>query len=101
MARLVRIGSKAEIGPGRCRAIEVEGKTLALYNVDGRFHATDNACLHQGGPLADGVLDGATIMCPWHGWQYDVTTGECLFNRAVRVATYRVRVEGDDVLVEL
>ncbi len=72
-----------------------------MYNVDGTFHVTDNTCLHRGGPLGDGFLEGPVITCPWHGWQYDVPTGHNLGNRALRVKTYPVLVEDGEVRIRI
>ncbi|MFQ5790467.1 MAG: Rieske (2Fe-2S) protein [Acidobacteriota bacterium] len=101
MAQFVRIASTSEVGPGQCKVADANGKTIALYNVDGTFYATDNTCLHQGGPLGEGALRGTTVTCPWHGWQYDVTSGKSLFNPSMGVAVFPVNVEGDSVLVEV
>ena len=67
----------------------------------GEFHAIDNTCLHRGGPLGDGPLEGKIVTCPWHGWQYDVTTGKILQNPSVGVACYAVEVRGAEVFVDL
>ncbi len=72
-----------------------------MYNVDGTFHVTDNTCLHRGGPLGDGFLEGPLITCPRHGWQYDVPTGHNLGNRALRVKTYPVLVEDGKVRIRI
>jgi nitrite reductase/ring-hydroxylating ferredoxin subunit len=79
--------------------VEVQGKTIALFHCDGRFYATDNTCLHRGGPLGEGSLSGTIITCPWHGWEFDVTSGVSTMNPAAKVKTFEVAVEGDDLLV--
>jgi len=73
----------------------------AIANVGGEFHAIDNTCLHRGGPLGDGPLEGKIVTCPWHGWQYDVTTGKIVQNPSVGVACYAVEVRGAEVFVDL
>lgn len=88
-----------EIPPGSSTVVVVAGRPLALFNVNGTFHATDNTCLHRGGPVGEGFLEGALVTCPWHGWQYDVRTGQNLTNPAAKLRTYQVVVEGDDVKV--
>ncbi|MBI2461390.1 MAG: Rieske 2Fe-2S domain-containing protein, partial [Candidatus Rokubacteria bacterium] len=75
MGKLAKVAEIADLAPGQGRVVEVEGKAIALFNVDGAFYAIDNTCLHRGGPLGEGELDGAVVTCPWHGWCYDVTTG--------------------------
>ena len=76
------------------------GHTVAIANLGGNFYAIDNTCLHRGGPLGQGVMDGQKVTCPWHGWQFDVTTGKAPLNPAVGVGCYRVEVHGDDLFVE-
>jgi nitrite reductase (NADH) small subunit len=100
MAKL-KVAEAAEIGPGQGKVVEAGGKTVAVFNCNGTFYAIDNTCLHRGGPLGEGDLDGTVVTCPWHGWQYDVTTGANVMNATVRVACYPARVEGGSVLVEV
>lgn len=97
MANLARVASTADLEPGQCKVVEAGGRQIALYNVGGTFYATDNTCLHRGGPLGEGFLDDTTVTCPWHGWTYDVTTGVCPINPNICVKTYRVKVEGTDL----
>ena len=101
MAEMVKVATLAEIPAGTAKSVEVKGNAIALYNVDGTLYATANTCAHRGGPLGEGELDQATITCPWHGFQYEVTTGKCLTNKALSVACYPVQVRGQDVLVEI
>ena len=74
---------------------------LALAHVDGEFYATQHACIHLQGPLGEGSVDDHVLTCPWHGWQYDLRTGENEFDRAIRLQTYEVRVEDGNVQVAL
>lgn len=97
----VRIASTSDLAPGQCKVAEANGKKIALYNVGGTIYATDNTCLHRGGPLGEGALNGNIVTCPWHGWEYDVSSGKNTFNPQVGVATYPVTVEGDSVMVEV
>jgi nitrite reductase/ring-hydroxylating ferredoxin subunit len=97
---LLRAARKDEIPAGTIREFQVDGKTVALANVGGQFHAIDNTCLHRGGPLGQGVLDGCIVTCPWHGWQYDVTSGKISQNPAVGVNCYPVEVRGEDIFVD-
>ena len=71
-----------------------------MYNVDGEFYATENFCPHKGAPLHEGTLCGHIVECGWHGWQFDVRSGECLTVRD-RIRTYTVFVEYDLVKIEL
>lgn len=91
----------ADVAPGTIREIQVGGKAVALANVGGQFHAISGTCLHRGGPLGDGPLEGSVVTCPWHGWQYDVITGKVGQNPSVGVAVYRVEVRGDEVFVDV
>lgn len=97
----VRTVKRSEVPPGTIFELQVEGKTVALANVDGKFHAIDAVCLHRGGPLAQGELQGKIVTCPWHGWQYDVTTGKAVMNPAVGVPCYAVDVRGEDIFVDV
>jgi nitrite reductase (NADH) small subunit len=102
MADFVRIASKADLpGSGEAREFAIGEKTICVANCDGALSAMDNVCLHRGGPLGQGVVEDGKVICPWHGWQYDPKTGEAAHNRAAKVAVYPIKVEGDDVLVEL
>ncbi len=74
---------------------------IALYHVDEKFYALDGVCPHQGGPLGKGTLEGCTVTCPWHGWQFDVATGQHQLNARIVQQRFDVRVEGDWILVDL
>ena len=97
----LRVLKTNEVPNGMIRELQIDGKVIALANVDGKFYAIDNVCLHRGGPLAEGEMTGTSVTCPWHGWQYDVTTGKSLMNSAVGVKTYPVEVRGDDIYVDV
>ena len=101
MAQFVKVASLSELAAGTGKAVEVEGKSIALFNVNGKVYATDNTCLHQGGPLGEGMLEDDVVTCPWHMWQYNVRTGENLEDSMLKVDTYPVRVSGDDIEVEI
>ena len=90
-----------EVPPGTIREFQVNGRTVALANVNGAFYAIDNTCLHRGGPLGQGVLEGNTVTCPWHGWEYEVTTGKVTQNPEVGVSSYAVEVRGEDIFVDI
>ena len=99
MPESVRVASASEIPPGSAKVVVVLGHPVAVFNVDGSFHAVSNVCLHRGGPIGEGTLDGPIVTCPLHGWEYDVRTGKNVSNPMARLRRYAVRVEGDDVLV--
>jgi len=100
MAR-VRVGKATDVPAGEARVVEADGKTLALFNVGGAFHALDNTCPHRGGPLGEGDVEGTVVTCPWHAWRWDVRTGANANNPAVRVACFPVIVEHGELFVEL
>jgi nitrite reductase/ring-hydroxylating ferredoxin subunit len=100
MPKKVSVLRAAELAPGECRAVLVEGQELALFNVDGKFYALSNVCAHVGGPLGEGTLQGTTVTCPWHAWQFDVTNGRCL-DRNKEVPCFPTAVENDWVVVTL
>ncbi len=96
----LRAAKKDEIPDGSIREFQINGTTVAVANVGGKFYAISNTCLHRGGPLGQGELEGNVVTCPWHGWQYDVTTGKVIMNPAVGVETYAVEVRGEDILID-
>ena len=90
----------ADVPAGAVHEIQVAGKAVALANVAGKFFAINNTCLHRGGPLGQGSLQDKMLTCPWHGWQYDVTTGKAALNPAVGVGCFTVEVRGDDIWID-
>jgi len=102
MPGYVKVASTSEVTPGQAKMVEVEGKKIALFNVDGSIYAIDDTCTHRGGPLSKGVLEGKQVTCPWHGATFDVTTGDVLDPPAPNgVARYNVRLEGSNIEVEV
>jgi nitrite reductase/ring-hydroxylating ferredoxin subunit len=98
-AAWVRIAAVGELAPGEGRVVEAAGRTLAVFNVAGTYYALDNACSHRGGPLGEGDLEGPVVVCPWHAWRWDVTTGANVNNPAVRMACFPVEVRDGGVFV--
>jgi nitrite reductase/ring-hydroxylating ferredoxin subunit len=92
MATKVKVAATADLPPGRACVVEAAGKAIALVNAAGQLYAVDNACMHRGGPVGDGALDGLVLTCPWHGWRWDP---------AVKLACYPVTVEHGAVWVEV
>ena len=90
-----------DLAPGSCMEAVVGGRAVALFNVGGSFYAIGNSCIHRGGPLGQGMLEGQTVMCPWHAWTYDVTTGISTVNDSLKVAKYDVKVEDGQVYVKV
>ncbi len=101
MGQLIKVAEINEVPPGTAKAVDLEGRPLALFNIDGTYYAIDDACTHRGGPLSDGTVEGTTVTCPLHGATYDVTTGNVLGPPASKgVAHYDVQVDGNDIKVE-
>jgi nitrite reductase/ring-hydroxylating ferredoxin subunit len=101
MGRALPACRKEDVAPGAFRCVELQGQRVLLYNVGGSFYATSATCAHLGGPLDEGLFEEGVVTCPWHGWQFDVVTGESIYDPGRRVATYPVKVVGDDLLVEV
>jgi len=102
MGTFVKVATLDELPEGRATVIEAGKKRLCVCKVNGAIYAIDDECTHDGGPLGEGWLEGTTIECPRHGARFDVTTGRVLsFPAVVPVRSYQVRIEGQDVLVEI
>jgi nitrite reductase/ring-hydroxylating ferredoxin subunit len=95
----VKVARRSQIPEGSGITVEAGGKRIALFNASGNLYAIDNTCLHRGGPLAEGDLNGTVVTCPWHGWEYDVTTGASLDDPSKKVLCFALQEEGDDVLI--
>lgn len=101
MAEFVKVAKISELPPGTRKLIDFEEVTVAVFNIDGQFYCIEDVCTHDGGPVAEGELDGFSIECPRHGALFDVRDGSVLSMPAVvPVPTYEVKVEGDDIFVE-
>jgi nitrite reductase (NADH) small subunit len=99
MPNFVKVASISDVQPGTAISVTVNGAEIALYNVRGKIFATDNTCLHQGGPLGEGILQGEVVSCPWHMWEYNVCTGEKVGDSSVKVSTFPVEIDGKDIKV--
>ncbi|MGE5325908.1 MAG: Rieske (2Fe-2S) protein [Deltaproteobacteria bacterium] len=99
MAEFVKIANLSEVAPGTAKAVDVNGQLIALFNVDGAIFALDNTCLHQGGPLGEGLLEGDVITCPWHMWEYNVRTGEKVGHPELKVNRYEIQVANGEIKV--
>lgn len=97
----VRVAKTTDIPPGRGRAFEVAGRRIAIYNLGGRFYAIDDVCTHEDASLSAGPVMGEMAVCPRHGSRFHIPTGQVKSLPAVRnVATYDVRVEGDEIFID-
>ena len=97
----VRAAAASEIAVGTIKEVNVGGTAVALANIAGTYHAINNTCLHRGGPLGEGTLEGKIVTCPWHGWQFDVTSGKSVQNPAACVACYPTELRAGEVFVDL
>jgi len=104
-----------EIPPGDHKIVSVNGREIGIFNVKGSYYALRNICPHRGAKLCTGTLDGTTLpskpgvyswgkegeilRCPWHGWEFDVCTGVSLFDPKIRVKTYRVEVQEEQLVL--
>lgn len=119
-AERIRVGPAAEFAEGERVLVQAGGAVIGVFRVGDGFVAYENRCLHQGGPVCEGqyfpkveavvtddgrvvgehfVRDEPHLVCPWHGWEYDLRTGEAIADRRLRLRSYRVVVEGGDLHV--
>ena len=101
MPKAIPVDKLSDVRPGECLTAKAGKIGIALCNVGGTVYALDNCCPHAGGPLGEGVLDGECVECPWHGWRYNVKTGERPENPEIKVNRYEVQIEGDTIKILL
>lgn len=102
MPGFTKLAAKSDLpAADEAKEFTVGDKVVCVANVAGTITAMDNVCLHRGGPLGQGIVDGGKIVCPWHGWQYDPVTGAASHNAAIKAKVYQIEIEGEDVLVDL
>ncbi len=83
------------------RSLDIDGQRVALFNVDGKYYALADICMHRGGPLGEGYLESGKVICPWHAWDFDVKTGECQTMKGSKQKTYKTKTKNGGVFVEL
>lgn len=96
-----RIAAASEIPPGEGREFVVSGNIIAVFNDQGVFHAMDGICPHAGGPLFKGRLKDKVVTCPWHGWQFDVTSGRHCLNAQLQHPAFSVTLKDGDLWLEI
>lgn len=101
MSGFVKAIMKDELEDGRPKHVTLQGRNIALFKVNGEIYAVANNCLHRGGPLAEGELDGYQVTCPWHGWKFDVRNGSFRVIPTLKVKTYQTKVEDGMILVDM
>ena len=98
----VKVGSRKDITHSQMREVQVEGQKICIANIEGKYFAINNSCSHEGGPLADGKLEGNEVQCPWHQSRFDMRTGEVKAPPATEPQlTYQIKLEGDDIMIRL
>ena len=97
---LIPVGKVKDLLPGTSLGKEIDGKKIAVYNVNGEIFALDAFCPHEGGPLERGRLEGYWVVCPWHMWKFDLRTGQLEADASICVARYKVHVDGDEIFVD-
>ncbi len=97
----VKVADTKDIQPSHMKEVQVDGENICVVNIEGKYYAIGSICTHEGGPLADGTLDGYDVECPWHGSKFDIRTGEVTSPPASEPEpTYQVKVDGNNVLVK-
>lgn len=98
---LLKAARTESLPPGSVTEIQAGEATYVVLNLDGKIHCLDGICPHAGGPLGQGVLSGSMLVCPWHGWEFDCKTGANDFDEEVRLSTFPVVVQGDEILIDV
>ena len=101
MSEFVKVAQKKDVPSDTGLCVEAGGKEIALYQLDGKIYALDNICPHAGGPMAEGGVNEGMAICPWHGWEFSIKTGECGFNAEIKQQTYEVKEDGEDIYVKV
>ena len=97
----VKVTSTKEILPSKMKEVQTDGENICIANIEGKYYAIGSICTHEGGPLADGTLEGYEVECPWHGSKFDVRTGEVTNPPASEPEpSYEIKVDGNDVLIK-
>jgi len=96
----IKVGKASEINEGEMKLVSLQGNNALLAKINGKIYCMEGDCSHAGGPLWEGELEGNTVTCPWHGGQFDITTGKAVRAPAfLTKKTYNVKIAGDDVFV--
>ncbi len=101
MTNWLKISDVSDICSGNGKVVMLEGKAIALFNLDGHFMAMDNRCPHRGGSLGNGELIGPIVTCPWHGWQFNCRTGSAVENETIVVRTYPLENRSDGLFISI
>lgn len=99
MPEFVKVATEKDIPPGKSLVVDCCNEPVAVFNVGGTFYAISDACPHAGAPLSEGYVTGTTVMCPWHGWTFDMSPNNDPPNDGI--VRYNVKVENGDILIEV
>lgn len=97
----VEVCNLDELRENRRKVISIGNDQIALFYFEGKVYAINNICAHKGGPLDEGKLDDEEVICPWHGFMYNIKTGVCLNHPGFSVKTFKVKVENEKVMISL
>lgn len=93
-----KLADKKDIPTGKSVMVKTpKGKEIAIFNIDSQFYALENVCPHQGGPLGEGDIEDSCVTCPWHGWQFDIKTGNCVNMPGEEATKIAIEVDGDSI----
>src|ERR687886_1328253 len=97
----VKVAETKDIHTSQMKEVQIDGEDVCIANVDGKYYAIGNVCTHEGGPLADGILEGYDVECPWHQSKFDVRTGEVTSPPASESElTYEIKIDGNSILIK-
>lgn len=99
MPEFEKIGKVSDIQPGEGQSYTIGDKIVGVFNVNGEFHAINDLCPHMGASLSAGYLDGCAVSCPWHAWRFDVVEGTWCDNPRLKIETFEVKIEGEELWV--
>jgi nitrite reductase (NADH) small subunit len=97
----IKVGSLSQLPPDSVMEVMLSGEPYAICNVGGTVRALSGVCIHRGGPLGQGQIHEGRVVCPYHLWEFDCTTGEYDYDPAQRVPTYDVKVENDEIFIQV
>lgn len=100
MSARYRLCHVDDVPPGTGRECVAGDRIVAVFNVEGTIFAMDGICPHAGGPLANGELQGCIVTCPWHGWQFDVSSGRHTLTPRIQQTHFPVTTDGEDLFIE-
>ena len=95
-----KVAKTSDLADGAAQELTIEGQSIALFKISGKFYAIANHCMHRGGPLATGYIEGSKVTCPWHGWEFDVKTGDCHTLQGSKQKTYPTKIEKNYVFID-